>query len=312
MTTKQTLSLVGLAACVLSAPVALIAQSSEGPRITAEEFEAKLGYQTGTIPLMDGAATLHLPASFRFIGPEGTRRLLTEAWGNPPETAEGALGMLIPTAASPLSAEGWGIVMEYEEEGFVNDADAASMDYAKLLQQMQHATVTANEARVKQGFEPITLIGWAEPPSYDSATHKLYWAKELQFGTSPRHTLNYSIRVLGRRGVLVLNAVSSMRQLPAIREQTKAVLTAVEFNEGHRYTDYSPGTDKAATYGVTGLIVGAAAAKAGVFKLLIAGLLAFKKVLILGFIALGAALKRLFGRGATEPESPDVSQSASS
>ena len=109
------------------------------------------------------------------------------------------------------------------------------------------------------------------------------------------HTLNYSIRVLGRRGVLVLNAVANMNQLPAIRHQTQTVLAAVDFNEGHRYTDYLPGTDKAAAYGITGLIIGATAAKAGFFKLLIAGLLAFKKAVVVGVVALVSAIKALFG-----------------
>lgn len=270
---------------------------AEGPSVTLEEFEAKLGYQNGTISLQDGIATIRLPKSFRYIGPEGARRLLTEAWGNPPRAAEGTLGMLIPTATSPLSDEGWGIVIEYEEEGYVNDTDAASIDYAKLLKQMQDSTVATNERRKKEGFEPVTLVGWAEPPHYDSAAHKLYWAKELAFDAKPEHTLNYNIRVLGRRGVLVLNAVAGMDQLAAIRNQTEAILTAVDFNEGHRYADYLPGTDKAAAYGITGLIVGATAAKAGFFKLLVAGILAFKKALVVGFVALVAALKRLFGRG---------------
>ena len=26
----------------------------------------------------------------------------------------------------------------------------------------------------------MELVGWAAPPRYDKATHKLYWAKELK------------------------------------------------------------------------------------------------------------------------------------
>jgi uncharacterized membrane-anchored protein len=281
----------------------LDAQAGSDERsITPKEFEAKLEYQTGTIAIRDGLATLRLPNSFRFVGPEGSRRLLVGAWGNPPGTADGALGMLIPAAVSPLSPDGWGIVITYEEEGFVNDDDAASLDYVKLLKEMQESAAARNTEREKEGFEPVTLVGWAEPPSYDSATHKLYWAKELVFGTDQEHTLNYSIRVLGRRGVLVLNAVAGMNQLPLIRSQTRDVLAAVEFNQGHRYRDYLPGTDKAAAYGLTGLIVGATAAKAGFFKLLIAGIVAFKKAVIVGFVALAAAIRRFFARGSKQAE----------
>jgi uncharacterized membrane-anchored protein len=275
------------------------AQGPKGFNVTAEEFEAKLGYETGTIHLKDGLATLRLPASFRFLGPEGARRLLVEGWGNPPGAAQEVLGMLVPAEISPLEKEGWGIVVTFDEDGYVDDDDAASINYTKLLKEMQEASAEANEERKKQGFPPVRLVGWAEPPSYDAAAHKLYWAKELAFASEPEHTLNYNIRILGRRGVLVLNAVASMGQLEAIREKTRGVLDAVEFNEGHRYTDYLPGKDKAAAYGLAGLILGATAAKAGFFKVLLAGILAFKKVIIAGVIALALFLKRLFG-GKTE------------
>jgi uncharacterized membrane-anchored protein len=280
---------------------------SPAPQGTQEEFESKLGYQTGTVVLNDGA-TVRVPEDFRFLGPEGSRRLLTEAWGNPPQSAGGVLGMLVPADVSPLGPAGWGIVITYEEEGWVNDSDAASIDYSKLLAEMRESSDKMNQEREKQGFPPIKLIGWAEPPHYDAPAHKLYWAKELAFGGERERTLNYNIRILGRRGVLVLNAVAAMGQLPMIRQKTPQVLAAVEFNEGHRYTDYLPGKDKAATYGVAGLIVGASAAKAGLFKMLWVGILAFKKVIVAALIALGAAAKRLFNR---EPQE-EATQTASS
>ena len=283
----------------------LLAQEPKGLQVTPEEFEAKLGYQTGTVTLKDGIATIRLPESFRFIGAEGSRRLITEGWGNPPDSADGVLGMLIPAGVSPLTAEGWGVIITYEEEGYVNDSDAASIDYTKMLKEMQDATVAANADRKTKGFEPVTLVGWAEPPSYNAETHKLYWAKELAFGSNAEHTLNYNIRILGRRGVLVLNAVAGMDQLGTIHSKSPEVLTAVEFNEGHRYTDFLPGKDKAATYGITGLIVGAAAAKAGLFKMLWVGILAFKKLIIVGLIGLGIALRRFFRRETTiDPPQP--------
>jgi uncharacterized membrane-anchored protein len=283
----------------------LAAKSSQGQHVTAQEFEAKLGYRTGTIRLPGGMVTIRLPQSFRFIGQEGSRRLLTQAWGNPPDAAEGVLGMLVPAKVSPLSREGWGIVITYDQDGYVNDSDAAGIDYDKMLREMQAATQAGNDERHKQGLPPVTLVGWAEPPSYDAAAHKLYWAKELAFASEAQHTLNYNIRILGRRGVLVLNAVSDMKQLPSIRKETRNVLSAVEFEEGHRYQDFLPGKDKAAAYGITGLIVGAAAAKAGFFKALWLGLLAFKKVAVVGFMALVAAVKRLFNRKREEPASTE-------
>jgi uncharacterized membrane-anchored protein len=284
------------AAALLLASGALQAQSPKTGQMTQEEFEAKLGYQTGTITLRGGMATIRLPESFRFIGPAGSKLLLTEGWGNPESAAEGVLGMLIPTSASPLDKEGWGIAITYDEDGYVADDEAAKMDYTKLMKQMKEGTAEENTERTKQGIETVNLVGWAEPPRYDAASHKMFWAKDLVFGSNTDHTLNYDIRILGRRGVLVLNAISSLEQLPAIKTAAPAVLAAVDFNEGHRYADYVKGTDKAATYGIVGLIAGATAVKAGLFKALWLGILAFKKVIVVAVIAAVAGIRKMLAK----------------
>jgi uncharacterized membrane-anchored protein len=108
--------------------------------------------------------------------------------------------------------------------------------------------------------------------------------------------------------VLVLNAVADMKQLAAIKGETRTLLSAVEFNEGHRYADFLPGKDKAATYGIAGLIVGASAAKAGFFKALWLGILAFKKAIFVGLVALAVALKRFLVRKPQEPISAETTQ----
>ena len=286
---------------VLLFVVAVLSSSIASAQETAEEFESKLGYRTGTVDVGDGLATLRLPDSFRFIGPEGSKRLLVDAWGNPAETAEDVLGMLVPSAVSPLADEGWGIVITFDSDGYVDDEDAGSIDYGKMLREMQESAAEANEERTAQGFDAVRLIGWAEPPHYDAAAHKLYWAKELAFGDSPEHTLNYNIRILGRRGVLVLNAVSQMGQLEEIRSSSQALLPAVEFNDGHRYADFDPKTDKEADYSLAGLVLGGAvaakvAAKVGLLAKLGAVLLAAKKFVIIGLIAIAVFIKKLFGR----------------
>ena len=50
---------------------------------------------------------------------------------------------------------------------------------------------------------------------------KLFWAKRLQFGDQQGETLNYNIRVLGRRGVLDLNVIASMDALPFIDQRVQ-------------------------------------------------------------------------------------------
>lgn len=177
------------------------------------------------------------------------------------------------------------------------DKDAEKIDYADLLKQMQKDTREANKEREKQGYSSVELIGWAAPPHYDQAVHKLYWAKQLKFGGGNEDTLNYNIRILGRRGVLVLNAVSAMSQLPEIERSAPQILAAIDFNPGNRYADFSEAAgDKVASYGIAALVAGGVAAKLGLFKGLWIFLLGAKKFVIIGVIALGALLRKLFGK----------------
>lgn len=263
------------------------------PQMTAEEFMASLKFQSGKIDLPNGIATLDLPQAFHYLNPDDSKRVLEGAWGNPPggET----LGMIFPAGVNPLNQNGWGIVITYDEDGHVSDEDADAIKYNDLLKDMQSSMEEANQERKKQGYDPISLIGWAETPSYDKANKKLYWAKELAFGDAQHHTLNYNIRVLGRRGVLVLNAVASMGQISTIKSEMPKVLSATNFKAGNSYADFNSSTDKVAAYGIAALVAGGAAAKLGFFAKLVGLLIAFKKAIIIGLIALGVGIKKLLG-----------------
>ncbi len=266
-----------------------------------DEIASKLKFQQGEIKLKDGLATLKVPANFRYLDPDQTDTVLVKLWGNPPRQ-EKTLGMLFPAEIGPADDESWGVVITYDEDGYVKDDEAASINYNDLLKEMQEGTREANQERIKQGYEAVELIGWAAPPRYDKEAHKLYWAKELSFGGATEHTLNYDIRALGRRGVLSLNAVAAMSQLQKIEKDMRQVLTFVEFNEGHRYSDYVAGVDKVAAYGIGALIAGKLAAKAGLFKLLLVFAAKAWKLLIVAALAVSAFIKRLLsGRKKEEP-----------
>jgi len=260
-----------------------------------EQFEAELTYHRGDIELSNGLAVLHLGDGLRYLGPEDTTKVLVDAWDNPPGPA--TLGMIVPASISPLDPDqGWGVIVTYAQDGYVEDDDADDIDYDELLQQMQADTEADNPSRTSLGYAAMHLVGWAEPPHYDQSSHRLYWAKELSVDDSPLHSLNYSIRVLGRRGVLELNAVAGMHQLPAIKPEMEKVLSQVEFSTGHRYQDFDPDIDTVAAYGIGGLIAGKVLTKAGLFAGLLKFLVAAKKLLLLGLVAFGVAIKKFFGR----------------
>lgn len=269
------------------APVDAAAREAHLRRLAGE-----LKPQAGSIILRGGLAKVTLPANLRYLDASDTTKVLSDIWGNP--RSGDTLGMLVPAGFDPLSDESWAVVMTFEEDGYVKDDDAAHLDYDKLLGEMKEGIREANEERVKQGYTPIELVGWAAPPRYDATAKKLYWAKELKFGDSPGHTLNYNLRLLGRRGVLVLNAVAGMNQLHLIEAATPGILTAVNFQEGHRYADFNEDTDKTATYGLAALVAGGIAAKTGLLKGLWVAIVALKKFIIIGLLALAGSLKKIF------------------
>lgn len=268
------------------------AEGEEGEPFDEEAFLASLTFEKGKVVLGDNLATLNLPPQFVFLNGEDAERLLVEAWGNPPD-AELPLGMVLPAGISPLAAESWAVTVEYEGSGYVSDEDAADIDYGDMLKDLQEEAAADNKWRAENGYETVQLVGWADQPHYDANGKKLHWAKELTFGESDENTLNYNIRVLGRKGVLVLNFIANMGQLEEIKQAVPTVLAMTEFNQGNRYAEFDPDIDEVAAYGIGALIAGKLAAKAGLFATL---LILLKKFWILPVLLFGWLGKRLFGK----------------
>ncbi|MEZ5776436.1 MAG: DUF2167 domain-containing protein [Hyphomicrobiaceae bacterium] len=259
------------------------------------QFLSGLDYKQGEVDLGSGGVVVKISPQFYFLGAADARRVLVDAWGNRPTVADGVLGIIFPADRTPLD-ETWGAALSFDEDGYVSDDDAASIDYDALLKEMQEGTEQENAERAKEGFESIKLIGWASPPFYDSGAHLLHWAKELEFGGDPQHTLNYYLRALGRHGVLNVNFIASMSQLDDIKRALPIVLAMPDFKDGSRYADYVPGADKVAAYGIGGLIAGKLAAKAGLLALALAFLKKGFVLVIAALAAVGGLVRRLFGR----------------
>lgn len=272
------------------------AQDDAGTRAEQEarQLVASLHWRDGEVAVGGGAqARLRLGDEFRYLDAPDARKVLEQLWGNPPD--ESVLGMVVPKGRGVLDDAGWAVVVTYSDDGFISDEDATGIDYDELLQEMKDGTEEESAARREAGYGGIALMGWAEPPRYDAAAKKLYWAQDLQFEGSENRTLNYDIRVLGRRGYLSLNAVARMSELADVRQGMQRLLPMVEFDAGSRYADFDASTDKVAAYGIAALIGGGIAAKAGLFAKLGALLLGLKKLLIPLVLLLAAMVKPLFG-----------------
>ena len=160
------------------------------------------------------------------------------------------------------------------------------------------------KSRKEQGYAELEIVGWAMPPRYDKDAKKLTWALDIKRIGSDRHSVNYYVRILGRRGYLVLNALGGLDQVKQIEAATPQVLSMVEFNEGHRYADFDEKKgDKVATYGIAGLILGAVglkmAAKIGLLALFAKKfgvvLLFLKKFVIIIIAAFAVVFNKLKG-----------------
>lgn len=260
----------------------------DSTQLRIDEIERSLNYQKGVINLQSGNAVLTVPDGFKYLDEKQSYYVLTDLWGNPADSS--ILGLLVPENKGVLDSDSWVFTISYDEMGYVKDDDAEDIDYDDLLKDQQKEIQEANPERVKQGYEPIEFIGWASTPTYDKEKKVLHWAKELKFGDSNIHTLNYNLRILGRKGIFLLNAVANMREMPQVKLNIDKVIGCVEFNKGHQYADYIPDVDNVAAWTIGGLVAGKVLAKAGFFVFLVK----FWKVIMLGFLGVSGGIGKYF------------------
>lgn len=252
----------------------------------------------GVVALADGKVNLNIPKGFKYLDAQQTHFVLEKLWGNPPQDDD---GMLFPMDADLLQNTSWAFVIKYQKDGHIDDSDAAAIKYDELLTSMKESVKEESGNRVKEGYEAIDLIGWASQPYYDASQKTLHWAKEVKFGQAEEHTLNYDVRILGREGLISMNAIGKMTDLDSVKKVIPNVLTAVTFGDGHKYSDFNPSIDKVAAYGIGGLIAGKVLAKAGIFVFL----LKYLKFIGLAVVGFGSWFMNKI-RGRKEEETTEI------
>src|SRR5687767_13773026 len=155
-----------------------------------EEAMPELKYSTGDVVLPNKVATLHLGEKYHYLAPEETNQLL-QLWGNPPD--EQTQGAILPADVNPFGEGGWAVFLTYTDDGHIDDSDANEIDYDDLLKDMKEGVEDSNAARKEAGYPEMHLLNWAEPPRYDAAAKKLYWAKEISSEAGEMHSLNYDV-----------------------------------------------------------------------------------------------------------------------
>lgn len=263
-----------------------------------DSIESTLTFHRDTVvSLGDGLADLAIPQGYNYVNSDDAQTVLTDMWGNPPSFGEDNYGMLFKDSFPPSNPYGYGIVIDYTSDGYIDDSDAADIDYDDLLEEMQDATESENESRAEAGYQAIQLVGWATPPRYDQANKRLHWAKDLLFEGEVDHTLNYNILFLGRRGYLTMNVIGNMDDLDQVNSDLDDFLGSITYQDGNRYADFDSSVDEVAAYGIGALIAGKVLAKTG----LLAGIGIFLakawKLIAIALVAIGGGFRKFFSGG---------------
>ena len=254
----------------------------------------RLPWQPGPKPLDLGhGIKLDLPEGNAFLAQPDAGKLM-EKMGNLHN--DDMLGLVVSTN----DADEYLVTLDYEDTGHIKDDESL---YSKdLLDSIREGEEEYNAERKKLGFNAIHAAGWDEEPHYDKQKHQLIWG--LLVEAADGGSINYNTRILGRTGFVSLNLLTDKQHLAQYKPAGSLLLSKTSFESGKRYEDFNSSTDKVAEYGLTGLVLGGAGlglakiAKIGLLakfgKGLIALLIAGKKAIVAGAIALGAAIKSLF------------------
>ena len=262
--------------------------SAQGDDTVAKKVRA-LDWKTAPdLGQIAGKATINLDNHLGFLDATNTSQFLT-LLGNLPQTNS------YTVSASDMH---WFSIFRFKDEGYVKDDEKIDAD--ALLKTLKENNLAAQDERKKRNLPGLLLEGWAIPPRYDPATKRLEWATLLRTDSGDK-TVNFSTKILGRRGHMDVVLVSSPETLEKDIVEFKTSLKGFDYVAGERYSEWTQG-DKVAAYGLGALVLGGAAAlatKKGLWAV-IGGFLAAAWKLVAGVaIAAIAGMKKLFSKKET-------------
>lgn len=240
-------------------------------------------------------ASINVPAGCLFTGMDGIKQFLT-ATQNPVNGNE--RGVVL--CQSDKSENTWFVLFSYDPSGYVKDDEGAHLDADAILANVREGTEAANETRKQRGWGTLTVDGWVTKPFYDKSTNNLTWAISAH-DDSGVGSVNHSVRLLGRGGVMHIDLVASPAQLAGLVPAFNSMLAGFNYQPGFKYAEWRPG-DKIASYGLTALVAGGAGvalAKSGI-------LLKLWKLIVAGIAAVAAGIKRFWkkitGKNEMQPQ----------
>jgi uncharacterized membrane-anchored protein len=180
-----------------------------------------------------------VPPGFKFADGENARLFLHAA--KSAKNSGQLLGILMPASG------GWYVSLEYFDIGHVTDAGL--INEKAILSALEPRVKELNKGRELRGQPQLANIRWELKPAYQAESHSLEWALRGE-GISGDSVVDYSCRVLGRRGVL--QAAATLFRTGAGLDQIRDMMSSLVFKRGEMYADFQA-SDKASTLNVASL-----------------------------------------------------------
>jgi len=255
------------------------------PAVAAAQAD-KIPWAKGpTRGALGSEATISVPAGCLFTGVDGVKLFLQLTENIASGNERGVVMCQADQTSDP-----WFVLFSYDKSGYVRDDEGSKLDADAILETVRSGTEAANRERKSRGWGTLSVDGWATKPFYDRTSNNLTWAITAHDNTGGR-TVNHSVRLLGRGGVMHADLVTTPTQLDALVPTFNGMISAFTYQPGQKYAEWRPG-DKVAAYGLTALVAGGAGvalAKSGL-------LVKFWKLIVAGIAAAVAAIKRMWGK----------------
>lgn len=217
---------------------------------------ARLRPQGGRVEIAPAAATIEVPAHFRFVDRDGLQALYEDVGGSLGLTS---VGWLVHESVELGSEDAWFVEIEWLGDGYVRENGFATRTSAQLLVDAQDAAARLSERRGAD--EPdFRLVRYVEVPSFDVGRDSATWVEELAYEGDDEHRLDCYAVKLGRRGALLFSIleVGTKRRELCLRS-VRLAANRTTFDPGQAYADHSRLFDRKAEYDLAAIVSGAAA-----------------------------------------------------
>ena len=251
------------------------------------------------IKLLD-QGELTIPAGDVFVPAAEANRIM-EAIGNPAHSSR--FGLIVSRKDQDI----WMVDVDWIKEGYVRDGDAKDWKPDTLLSTLKDNTEQDNTGRQARGLPALDILGWAQPPAYDAAAHRLVWSMRLKERGAPENVpqvINYNTYALGRDGYFSLDLITDSAHLAADRGVASQLLGTLNFVPGKRYQDFNQSTDKVAAYGLAALVGVVAVKKLGLLAMAGVFLLKIWKLGLIAIAGGATAVRKFFRRKTADEDMP--------